>query len=518
MEVKKYLLLIAATAALAIGGIFVYENLQKEPLSPAEVLPATETKVETKNVRKPAAAGTFYPGNREELSAQIDGFLVTIPSPLTPKPPKIIVVPHAGYQFSGQVAAYAFSEIKDREYSTIVIIGNSHHYHFDGAAVYTEGFFETPLGQIPIDEILAQKLTSESPLIFAGPQYHDKEHSLEVEIPLLQKTLKDFQIVPVILGDQTTETAQILASALAKHTNPYTLIVISSDLSHYPNYEDATQADRQIINSILENDLEKFSQLVEQLPQSGIPNLQTAACGAGAIKTGLILSENLGLSDIQLLNYANSGDLPAGDKNRVVGYAAIAFYGERFGTELNEEEKQELLKISRQTLKTFIATNQTPGVEIEHEFLNTPLGAFVTLHKNGALHGCIGRFEPEEPLWQVVQQMTIAAATKDRRFTPVKPNELEAIEIEISVLSPRRRIFDPYNIEVGKHGVSLSRSNRHGVFLPHVATENNWDLNKFMSELCTQKIGLSSSCWQDPTTQIFVFTAQIFAEEEAGSQ
>lgn len=518
MEVKKYLLLATITAALTIGGVFVYENWERVPTSPEDLPAIAGTKTEERAVRKPAAAGTFYPGGEEGLSAEIDKLLTAVKVPKDPKPPKILVVPHAGYQYSGQVAAQAFAEIKNREYSTVIIISNSHHYHFDGAAVYTEGFFETPLGQVPIDETLAQKLIGENNLIFAGPQYHEEEHSLEVEIPFLQKTLKDFQITPIILGDQTTETASALAEALAKHIDPYTLVVISTDLSHYPSYEDAQKADQQVIDSIATNDLEKFSELIETLPQSGIPNLQTAACGAGAIKTALLLSESLGLSDIQLLKYANSGSLPIGDKTRVVGYAAIAFYGERFGADLTDEEKEELLEISRYTLNTFTTTNQNPTAEIEHKFLKTPLGAFVTLHKNGALRGCTGSFEPEKPLWQVVQEMTIAAATKDSRFTPVTPDELEDIEIEVSVLSPRRRIFDPQNIKIGKHGVSLTKNGRHGVFLPQVATENNWGLEKFLGELCSQKTGLSPTCWQDSTTQISVFTAQIFAEEEAEAQ
>jgi len=516
---KKYLLLAVVTAVLTMSAVFIFNNREKFFKPAKDIFETPEAKVEKKLVRKPAVAGTFYPGGKEELSSQIDKFLATIPStPASTSPsearrggPKILLVPHAGYEYSGQVAAYAFSEIKDRDYATVVLIGNSHHYGFDGAAVYDQGFWETPLGQIPVDETLAQKLLKESPQIFAGRQYHDQEHSLEVEIPFLQKTLKDFQILPIILGDSTTETARILAGALAKHTNPYTLFVISSDLSHYPSYEDAQKSDEQIIESIIGNDLEKFSELSETLPQSGIPNLQTAACGAGAIKTALILSKNLGISEIQLLKSANSGDITE-DKSKVVGYAAIVFYTDRSGAELNDEEKKELLKISRQTLETYITTGQMPAIDVENKFLENPLGAFVTLRKNGALRGCIGSFEPEKPLWQVVQEMTIAAATQDRRFPPVNASEVDQIEIEISVLSPRRRIFDPEKIVMGKHGVSLIKDSRQGVFLPQVATENNWDLQTLLGQLCTQKMGLLANCWQDPQTQISIFTAEVFAE------
>ena len=509
---RAILLLAVVTALLTMGIIFVFENREKF------FQPSRDILTEPENVRSPAVAGTFYPGNQKELSAQIDQLLANTTKTFTRLNasafggPKILLVPHAGYEYSGAVAAHAFAEIKDRDYATVVLIGNSHHYGFAGAAVYDQGVWETPLGQVPIDETLAQKLLKESPQIFAGRQYHDQEHSLEVEIPFLQRTLKDFQILPIILSDATTETATALANALAKHLDPYTLVVVSSDLSHYPSYEDAKKSDQQIIESMVGNDLEKFSELSETLPQSGIPNLQTAACGAGAIKTALILSEKLGITNIQLLNSANSGDLPEADKSRVVGYAAIVFYTDRSGAELTDDEKKELLEISRETLDTFLTTGQTPAIDVENKFLENPLGAFVTLRKNGALRGCIGSFEPEKPLWEVVQEMTIAAATQDRRFPPVQSNELEDIKIEISVLSPRREIADPQKIVMGKHGVTLVRGDRQGVFLPQVATENNWDLQTLLGQLCTQKMGLSANCWQDPQTQISVFTAEVFAE------
>ena len=244
----------------------------------------------------------------------------------------------------------------------------------------------------------------------------------------------------------------------------------------------------------------------------GILNLSTCACGEAAISTGMKLARKLGVDDIRLLKYANSGDAGE-DKSNVVGYGLIGFFTDRIGHELMEEEQDELLAISRNTLEGYIKDKITPTIIVKHEYLNTKLGAFVTLKKDGELRGCIGNFEPTNSLAEVVQQVTIQAATKDVRFSPVQEDELDDITIEISVLSPRFQIEDPEEeIEIGKHGVYIQKGNRAGVFLPQVATENDWNLDKFMGELCSQKAGLSWDCWKEDDLEIYVFSAQVFEE------
>lgn len=190
-------------------------------------------------------------------------------------------------------------------------------------------------------------------------------------------------------------------------------------------------------------------------------------------------------------------------------------FGERRGNLLNKDEKEKLLEIAQTSVETFIREGKAPEFQIENPILNQNLGAFVTLKKDGQLRGCIGRFSPTDiPLYQVVSQMAISAATQDRRFYPVTNSELEDLKYEISVLSVLEKIENWREIEVGKHGVQIRKGLRSGVFLPQVATENNWDLEKFMGELCFQKVGLEWDCWKREDVELYTFTAQVFGEEE----
>jgi len=471
-----------------------------------------EAKVEKQlSVRSPAVEGAFYPAEEGVLSSQIETFLANVPS--AEKRPTILIVPHAGYQYSGQVAAYGFKQLVNSRTDKVVLLGPSHQVPFEGAAIDDNGFWQTPLGQVAIDTDLASKMIASHKLIFAGSEYHRQEHSLEVEVPFLQKVLGSFKLVPILMGDKTEETINALVEILAKEFDSPMVLVVSSDLSHYPSYEDANKVDAKTIDAVLTGEVKQFDEVISESINAGILNLSTCACGEGPIKVGMKLAERLGIDDIRLLKYANSGDV-TGDKERIVGYAAIGFYQERINDELNHEEQKELLTIARSTLEHYIIDRKIPEFEIVHPFLNRPLGAFVTLRKDGQLRGCIGQFEPDIPLWQVVRQKTIDAAVNDARFFPVAFEELDKIKIEISVLSPQRRIDDWREIELGKHGVVIKKGLRGGVFLPQVATENNWDLDKFMGELCSQKAGLPWDCWKKDDVDLYVFTAQVFEEEE----
>jgi len=220
------------------------------------------------------------------------------------------------------------------------------------------------------------------------------------------------------------------------------------------------------------------------------------------------------------LAQTNSG-LITGQTDRVVGYAAIGFYGEpknidsklKDDEKLNENQKRKLLKIARETLESYLRDGRLPDFKADNEALKEKRGVFVTLKKNGQLRGCIGSFFPEKPLYQLVQEMAIAAAVNDPRFPPLQYNELEDIKIEISVLSPLRRISSPEEIELEKHGVYLKYGARTATFLPQVATETGWTCEEFLSQLCTQKAGLPADCYLDPEVELFVYTAQVFGEE-----
>lgn len=450
-------------------------------------------------VRKPAVAGQFYPANAVALSAMIDEFLKKAEVPESSGNVRALIVPHAGYEYSGQVAAYGYKAlVGQKNIKRVILIGNSHQEYFDGISVYESGYFRTPLGDIEIDEDFAQKLIDFNSKITFRESAHINEHSLEVQLPFLQKVLpaSDWKIVPIVLGNQPGQV-DILISALKKLIDDQTLVIASSDLSHYPNYKDAQYSDNKVIQAILTGKKEVLQKTISDLGKQGIDNLETCACGADAIEVVMGLFAD---SNIKLLKSANSGDI-TGDKSRVVGYASIVF------------TDSKLLEIARQAVETYIKQRKIIKIEENDEALNKYQGVFVTLEKGGNLRGCIGVFESEKPLYQNVIEMAIAAATQDPRFNPVLESELKDLEYEISVLSPLRKVDSYKDIEIGKHGVQIKQGNRSGVFLPQVALENNWDRETFLSILCSQKAGLSSDCWKDKNTEIYVFTAQVFKQE-----
>ena len=464
-------------------------------------------KQDNKLIREPVVAGSFYPGDKAALSKMIDGFFEKADLLKIDGSINAIIVPHAGYVYSGQVAAYAYKALIGEKIDTVILIGNSHQEYFDGASVFAKGYFRTPLGDIEIDEDFAKKLMDSSDKIYFKESAHQQEHSLEVQLPFLQKVLKDFKVVPIILGNKS-DSVDILINALKNLINEKTLIVVSSDLSHYPKYEDAKYSDNKVIEAILTGKRENLVKTIADLKRQGINNLQTCACGQDAIEVVMGL---LGGAEIKLLKYANSGDI-TGEKSQVVGYASIVFVVPSTSSGLLLKQQQRLLEIAKQAVENYVKKEKTIKIEENNESLNEPLGVFVTLKKNEELRGCIGTFEPKTPLYENVIEMAIAAATQDPRFNPVKEDELKDLEYEISVLSPLKKVDSYKDVEIGKHGVQIKKGSRSGVFLPQVATENNWGRDEFLSILCSQKAGLPSDCWKDSETEIYVFTAQVFGD------
>lgn len=468
------------------------------------------------NVRESAVAGAFYPADKNSLTTQLKTLLASTKQLNEKNTLRVLIVPHAGYDYSGQVAAWGFKQLEEKKFSRIIILGVSHHAYFSKAAIFNQGLWKTPLGSVAIDEDLANNLINQSNLLEANLEVHTEEHSLEVEVPFLQQVLANFKIVPILLGHSDNEVLEVLAQAIANNFDEQTLLVISSDLSHYPAFDIANKVDKETTDSILTGDVNKFDQKInENINQPGV---DTCACGADAIKVGMLVAKKLAIGSIQLINYANSGNI-SGDKSRVVGYASIGFYDKDLelsplgGSELDKSQQKQLLEIARQTLENYLKDKKIPEFDIKDDVLNQKLGAFVTLRKNGKLRGCIGEFEPKIPLYQVVQNKAIDAAVHDPRFYPLESSELKAINIEISVLSPKTKISDWQKIELGKHGVVIMRDTRGGTFLPQVAQETGWDLETFLANLCSQKAGLPTDCYKDPNVAIYVFTAQVFEEE-----
>lgn len=275
-------------------------------------------------LRFPSVAGQFYPENKKELKETIDNFLNKAKIPEIKDEIFALILPHAGYIFSGQVAAYGFKAIKEKEFETVILIGDSHYERFDGVSIWEKGEWETPLGRVKIDEDLAEKILKKSQRFFVRDSAHLFEHSIEVQIPFLQKILKKFKILPIIFGSENEDWGDLAGAILNTIKTKKVLIIASSDLSHYPPYEIAQKADLETINEILTVDPEKFAKKIEQLERK-YPGVDTFACAQDSIKTILEIGKQLKAKGL-LLKYQNSGDTLFGEKSQVVGYGAIAFY------------------------------------------------------------------------------------------------------------------------------------------------------------------------------------------------
>lgn len=495
-------------------------------------LPGEKKENKTENVRKAAVAGGFYPGNKANLEKYVDTLLRQAGPPEIKEPVRAIMVPHAGYVYSGLVAAYAYKELEGRDIQTVILIGNGHRHDFNGIAVYAKGAFETPLGLVPVDEALAAKLLAADPAIIDRPDVHEDDHVLEVQLPFLQRVLKDFKIVPILFSGDSPELARKLAGVLSPLLDNKTVIVASTDMSHYPSYADAVTADKKTLDAILTGKMENLDAALRTLDAENIPQAETFLCSPSGVRVVMLLAQSSGALQPVFLKYANSGDSPAGKEDRVVGYGAVAFVAKQSAISaapspvveekkssmdengMTPQDKEELLKIARSTVESYVQTRKVPAFSPVSPALKQPRGAFVTLKENGRLRGCIGRFDPSGPLYLIVQQMAISAASQDTRFRPVSADELGKLEYEISVLSPLRKVAAANEIELGKHGVQVSKNFHHGVFLPQVATETGWSKEEFLDELCSQKAGLPRNCWKDPDVNLQVFTADVFSEEK----
>ena len=305
-------------------------------------------------IREPAVADAFYPGSKQELENLVDKYLSEAKIPEIGKYVRALIVPHAGYQFSGWVAAYGYKALIGQDIDKVILIGNSHKEYFDGVSVYASGYYKTPLGNVEIDKNLAKKIIDSHEKISFRESAHLQEHSLEVQLPFLQRVLSDFKIVPIIISNQSGAN-EILINALKDLVDEDTLLIASSDLSHYPEYEDAKYSDNKVVEAILTGKIENLRKAVSELEQEGINNLQTCACGQDAIEVVMGLMEG---KEVKLLKYANSGDVDIGDKDRVVGYTALVFTIDKLEGELGMTEQRRLLEIARETVETYIKTKK----------------------------------------------------------------------------------------------------------------------------------------------------------------
>ena len=476
-------------------------------------------------VRQAAVAGSFYPADPKILSAMIDDLLAHASGPQINDPILAVVAPHAGYQYSGPVAAYTYAALKGRKYRRVVVIAPSHYESFGYTSVYEGDAYATPLGTVQVDKAFARQLVKMSSTMRLSSQGHDPtpaggEHAIEVQLPWLQRVLGDFEFVPIIMGDQSYENSRALGVALAKlikadgkggDTLGDTLILASSDLSHYHPYDEAVKIDHKTLNALEAWDYFSMSRNFESRVWE--------ACGGAPVVAAMIYAERMGANQARVLKYANSGDV-TGDRSRVVGYSADIFVkapgGKAVETpfSLSEQEKSELLALARKSVEHVVqAGDAYEPTASASATLNQERGAFVTLRESGALRGCIGYTSATKPLYITVRDTATFAAVRDPRFQPVSASELTRLDYEISVLSPLRRMLDVEQIRIGQHGLLMKNGDSEGLLLPQVPVEQKWDRQTFLEQTCA-KAGMRSGCWKDEDTDIFMFTAVVFGEHK----
>lgn len=463
------------------------------------------------SVKHPEFSGQFYPEQKEDLSAMLDKFLEKAAINPTLGETLILISPHAGYGYSGQTAAYGYKFIKNKPYKTVVILGTSHHKAFNGAVVYAQGSFETSLGILKIDDEFTKSLIGRDPDIFANESAFSGEHSVEVQLPFLQSVLRDFKIVPVIIGDCSLGTCKKIASLLkeAIGVRKDVLLIVSTDMYHGYDFEEADRVDTLTLDLIKEMDYEGL--------YYSLRDAKAQACGGFATVIALNLAKESGCSKLEILNHTNSAAV-TGESVKghwTVGYASIAICNPKGENMLNNQQRKKLLEIARASINTYLQTGKKMELSETDPVLKQEMGAFVTLNKHGELRGCIGNLTASQPLYLTVRDMAVEAAVDDPRFSALTLSELKDVEIEISVLSPLKKVDSADKIELGKHGVLVRKGYQSGVFLPQVATETGWSKEEFLSNLCAHKAGLASDAWKDKNTELYVFSAEVFSEGKA---
>lgn len=482
-----------------------------------------ETAMKSKKVLPSEIAGRWYNADGNALRQELAGyFAAATPEPLTNV--CALIQPHAGYQFSGAVAAHGAKLVQGRKFSRVIVLGPSHSIAMPNAIAVPEGtHLSTPLGELPLDQEALAALRHQ-PFVTTAAWGHG-EHSVEIQLPLLQMALGEFKLVPVVIGQLDEPATRLIADVFKSLVDGQTLVVASSDFTHYgANYgylpfrtnvqENLKRLDLGAYETIAAKDLTAFRAYCEK----------TGATICGHDPIGILLAMLPRSATPHLVKYDTSGRL-TGDDNMSVSYLCAAFTGSwergappKVVTEepLSATDKKALLKLARGMIETQLATGRRAKPE-ELGITVTPamkkvMGTFVTLHKDGDLRGCIGEIFPRRPLVEAVMEQAQNSAFGDPRFTPVASNEMARIHVEISALTPPAPVNSWKDIVIGKHGMVLSKNGHSAVFLPQVAPEQGWDLPTTLTHL-SQKAGLPPDAWKEGATYL-VFEAIVFHEEK----
>ena len=462
--------------------------------------------------RKPVVAGTFYSSDPAELIEQLKKCFDKVESIISNNI-SALIVPHAGYSYSGIVAASAYVHINpDADYENIFVIGTSHHVSFHGASVYNKGHYKTPLGVVPVNLELTNALIRNNKDFVFNREAHGEEHAIEVQLPFLQYRIKQInQIVPIIIGVKDFDSCRRIAEALRPYFNSKNLFVFSTDFSHYPTDEDARFIDEKTTNAICQNNAQRLIKQLEENNSSKVSNLYTSLCGWSSVLTLLYLTEDNSKYKYRRIKYMNSSEFLNMRKNRVVGYQSILIENDERKTDvISEDSKSILIKIAHNAIKKYLGLNkELPGNENMND-LKQFNSAFVSIYVEGKLRGCIGQFSSEKELPDLIASLAVTSAFKDDRFQPVSAKDLKGLSIEISVLTPMQKIYSIDDIELGKHGVHLEKDGKKGTFLPQVALKTAWNLEEFLGHLARDKAHIGWEGWRN--AELSVFEAIVFSD------
>ncbi len=486
--------------------------------------PAVE---QAKKVLHSSLAGSWYPAQPEKLKTMLTDYIQKAdPPPLTNI--CALILPHAGYRYSGHVAAYGVKLLQGHTFKRVIILGPSHRVAMPNVLSLPDAtHYATILGEIPLDQAFMDALLT-YPEFRRVSGVHEQEHSVQMELPLLQQVLPRFQLVPIVAGQLTPEVAKRAAEILRTLIGPETLVIASSDFTHYgPAYGYLPFRDH-VAENIRKIDMDAFSFIRKKDATGFITRVHQEGytiCGRDAITILL----NMLPQDAQahLLKYDTSGAM-LGDYTNSVSYIAAAFTGQwprhsatrdpaAVSAVLSDSEKTALLELARQTIAYTLSHGYPPS---EQEIpvtitkgMRQKMGAFVTLTKNGELRGCIGEIIPRRPLYQAVMAEAVNAAFHDPRFPPLRKKELAQVHIEISAYDKAPVPVKSYHdIQLGRHGIVLEKNGHRALFLPQVAVEQGWDLEETLRHL-SLKANLPPDAWKEGTS-FSVFEAIVFGEDE----
>jgi AmmeMemoRadiSam system protein B/AmmeMemoRadiSam system protein A len=474
-------------------------------------------------VWKSTLAGTWYKADPDALRADVTGYFEK--AAVEPKEDVIaLILPHAGYQYSGPTAACGVKSL-GRAYKRVVVIGPTHRLPMEDVfSVPRATHYETPLGRVPLDVEFAEKLLK-YPLFQDVPAAYQEEHSVQIEVPLLQYKLRDFKLVLIVAGqcsyDAVTKAGRILASLIDTDT----LVVASSDFTHYGSQYQYVPFRTNIPEGLKRLDMGGF-ELIQKLDAKGFLDYtgRTGPTICGRVPIAVLL-ETLGKdAKAELVRYTTSGEL-MGDYSNSVSYLAAAFRGKWTNAAppaapatqatLSPEDKKQLLSLVRQTLRYALDHQRVPESSdlsfTASEAMQPPRAAFVTLKENGQLRGCVGDIFPQRPLYKSVITNAIYAGFGDRRFPQLRKEEYDRLKVEISALTPPTPVASWRDIRIGIDGMVLNKDGHSAVFLPQVAPEQGWDLETTLRYL-SEKAGLPADAWKEGAS-FLVFQAEVFGEE-----